>query len=136
MIRIYTLTDPRTNLIFYVGASKSTDQLIIARHLGAGAFKGIRKELRQLRLRPILEAIDVANDPIEAGLLEEYWIFQFRSWGFKLDNVRLCSGYEGSTFAMYSKNWNNAVRESELKRKQFMSEQRNLREILNTKRVA
>lgn len=112
MIRIYTLTDPRTNLIFYVGASKSSTSLIVARHLSY--YARIRRELRKLGLRPIFTEIEATDNAVEAGRLEEYWIWQFRSWGFQLENERLCSGYPGSSFAYGSKNWMKAMREQGL----------------------
>jgi hypothetical protein len=94
MIRIYTLADPRNGNVFYVGASRATDKQITSRHLTEGASKiGIRKELRQLKISALVETIDTASDVSEARGLEEYWLWQFRSWGFKLDNSRFCSGF-------------------------------------------
>jgi hypothetical protein len=92
MIRIYTLTNPVTNELFYVGASICSDYTIVARHLSSG-FRGNRSELRALKLKPIVDTIETTEDPKEAAKLEEYWIHQFKTWGFPLENRRLCSGY-------------------------------------------
>jgi hypothetical protein len=94
MIRIYTLSDPRTNQVFYIGASSASDISILCRHTGAGAYIGTRRELRKLNLKPIIDTIETANNPLDADFLETYWIWQFRSWGFNIENKRLDSGYK------------------------------------------
>lgn len=109
MIRIYTLTDPRTNQIFYVGASKTSDKSLESRHLSWGL--GTRGQLRQLKMRPIVETLDEAATPEEAAILETYWIWQIKSWGFQIENKRMFSGYLGSSRAMYSAYWWNWYRE-------------------------
>jgi hypothetical protein len=111
MIRIYTLSDPRTNQVFYVGASKGTVKEIASRHVCNGAWFGIRKELRRNGLKPIVEFIESSDDTMEIGRLETYWIWQFKAWGFKLDNIRMFSGYEGSSMAFMSKNWMRIMKE-------------------------
>lgn len=110
MIRIYTLADPRDNQVFYVGASRGTEKEIISRHLCFPT--GIRVQLRIAQLKPIVDFIEEADGPLRAAALECYWIWQFRSWGFSLENKRLVSGYTGSSRTMYSAYWYRILRES------------------------
>jgi hypothetical protein len=108
VITIYTLTDPRTDLVFYVGATTRDSKSVVSRHLSIGY--GLRGVLRREKVKPIFEAVDLATEPFEAGILEAYWIWQFRSWGFRLENKRLLSGYAGSSRAIYSSWWWNQMR--------------------------
>jgi hypothetical protein len=111
MIRIYTLINPITEQVFYVGASKDIETNIISRHMSNSAHFGTRKELRKNGLKPLIDFIDESNEPMEAARLEEYWIWQFRTWGFIIENKRLCSGYVGSSRAIYSKHWWRIVKD-------------------------
>ena len=91
---IYTLTDPRTNQIRYVGKSNKPSKRLSC-HLGRTEKNHKYSWLKQLDnegLKPILDIIDeVPND--EWRFWEQYWISQFRTWGFDLTN--LTDGGEG-----------------------------------------
>lgn len=97
---IYTLTDPITNQVRYIGKANNVSQRYKA-HLNRARKHQTHKlnwinSLKQKGLKPILEVIDVV--PIKEWVFwETYWISQFKSWGFKLVNYTL--GGDGCTFA-------------------------------------
>lgn len=96
---IYTLTDPRTNEIRYVGKANNVTQRYLA-HLNRARKHQIHKlnwinSLRKDGLKPILQIIDVV--PIEEWIFwETYWISQIKTWGFNLINYT--QGGDGCTF--------------------------------------
>lgn len=83
---IYTLADPRTNLIRYVGktdapASRAKSHLRRDRSIKA---KWIQS-LVSAGVHPVLEILDEV--PFEEWMLwEQYWITVMRGWGFDLVN--------------------------------------------------
>lgn len=84
---IYTLSDPRTGLVRYVGATINT-RIRLLNHC-----KDIRqtrnrvwiKGLQEQGLKPEMVVIDEAFTDWE--FWEQYWIAQFKSWGFNLNNM-------------------------------------------------
>lgn len=101
MINIYTLTDPRTGDVRYVGKTKQNLSDRLQSHL-ADTRKGIRSHkvswLRQLRsvgLIPVIEILDEVPDD-EWKFWERFWIQQIRAWGFNLTNT--LGGGEGLSF--------------------------------------
>jgi hypothetical protein len=90
-ILIYTLSDPNTKEVRYVGKT----QVGLKTRL-----KGHVKEAKKLKLysskwinsllvqnkHPIIELLDIVNEN-DWCFWEEYWISQFKSWGFKLTNL-------------------------------------------------
>lgn len=96
---IYTLTDPRTNEIRYVGKANNVSQRYKA-HLNRARKHQIHKKnwiesLKRDGLKPIIDIIDVV--PINEWIFwETYWISQIRSWGFNL--VNYTNGGDGCTF--------------------------------------
>lgn len=85
---IYTLSDPRTDLVFYVGASKN---LKTRKH---GKYSApTYKELRSLGLKPVMEPVDEC-EPEDRALMESYWVRQFIAWGFPIEN----KGYNSKHF--------------------------------------
>lgn len=96
---IYTLTDPRTNEIRYVGKANNITQRYKA-HLNRARKHQIHKKnwiesLKSEGLKPIIDVIDVV--PINEWVFwETYWISQIRSWGFNLINYT--NGGDGCTF--------------------------------------
>jgi hypothetical protein len=91
---IYTLKDPKTNLIRYVGKTKNLEDRY-SRHLqpcylekyDKNTYKSnwIKKILKDDE-KPIMEILDV-GDINNINDLEIYWIEQLRQWGFKLVNL-------------------------------------------------
>jgi group I intron endonuclease len=97
---IYTLTDPRTNRVRYVGKANNVSQRYKA-HLNRARKHQVHKknwieQLKREGLKPIIEVIDVV--PIEDWIFwETYWISQLRQWGFDLINYT--NGGDGCSFA-------------------------------------
>lgn len=86
LIRIYTLTDPRTNQVFYVGASCQSDTMIMGRHMVYAFNNPIKWELKKIGHKPVLGFLDEATTIEQAAHLEEYWYHQLKAWGFPLTN--------------------------------------------------
>lgn len=97
---IYSLKDPETNLIRYIGKSNNVSKRFSA-HLNRSRPHQTHKKnwiesLRKKGLKPIVEVVDIV--PIgEWQFWETYWISQFKTWGFDLVNHTW--GGDGCTFA-------------------------------------
>lgn len=97
---IYTLKDPETNEIRYVGKTNNIGQRFSA-HLNNARKHQIHKKrwiesLKKKKLKPIIEILDIV--PIEDWVFWEiYWISQMKSWGYNLINYT--EGGDGCTFA-------------------------------------
>ena len=88
MITIYTLTCPIVNKVVYIGATSKTLESRLIGHVSSNDGSKRANWLTELRnngLKPIIEAIDT-TDSDGSLKVEEYWINQFRAWGFKLYN--------------------------------------------------
>lgn len=87
---IYTLSDPRTKIVRYVG---KTNNPVIRYAMHRCEKRGTHKnnwlhQLRSLGLRPVMdviEEIDCAADEWEDR--ERFWIYHFRQMGFPLTNL-------------------------------------------------
>jgi hypothetical protein len=105
-VMIYTLSDPRTNEIRYIG---KTNNLIkrFNKHINESKLstkshkKAWINQLLKLNLKPIIEVIDIVPKN-EWVFWETYWISQFRTWGFDL--VNNTNGGEGVSIG--NKPWN------------------------------
>lgn len=90
---IYTLSDPRTDEVRYVGKTRDPKGRI-RNHIGKREHnhKGNWIEsLRKLNLTPIVHFID--NVPTtEWSFWEQHWIQTFLGWGFKLTNMNAGGG--------------------------------------------
>ena len=96
---IYTLTDPNTNKVRYIGKTINIKRRYYCHinkksnlRLGNFYLKNWLLSLLNKGQKPILEVIDECDSDWEE--LEQYWIAQFKAWGFKLAN--LTEGGEGS----------------------------------------
>jgi Uri superfamily endonuclease len=91
MITIYTLSDPQTNEVFYVGQTRMGLQSRLKYHMRAEVtnkqLKWIFEYYNENRLQPIIEEIEICNRR-ERAIREEFWIHQFAAWGFNLYNIR------------------------------------------------
>lgn len=96
MYTIYGLQDPRDGNIFYVGKSQNAWSRYNS-HLYADNTKH-RKCNKQLAAVldsfsfacvPRLIKLDNCEEREEAIKLEHYWIWQIKSWGFNICNMRL-----------------------------------------------
>lgn len=89
---IYTLSDPRTNIVRYIGKTKNMEDRL-KRHTYNYNLKNKHtlknKWLHELIIEgfnPKIEIVDI-GDKDNIDNLEIYWIEQFRQWGFKLTNM-------------------------------------------------
>lgn len=86
---IYTLSDPRTNEVRYVGKTNNPEKRRKAHGVLSREIKSKKKnwvkQLKKLNLRPVFEIIDEVPQS-EWQKWERYWIQQFIVWGFKLTN--------------------------------------------------
>ena len=89
LIKIYTLAHPITGEIRYVGKTKYSLNDRLCKHMityeknhRANWIRSIEK----LGLKPIIELLEEVSEDnwIEA---EQYWITQFKAWGFRLLNA-------------------------------------------------
>jgi len=87
---IYTLSDPYTNEVRYVGKSNNP-KVRYRKHINESKNNRYNnykvnwiKSLLIKNLKPILHIIDETES--DWVILEEYWISQFITWGFKLVN--------------------------------------------------
>jgi hypothetical protein len=92
---IYTLSDPRTGEVRYVGKTVNPKQRR-HNHSNVARDKGTYKrnwinQLKQNKLRPVFEIVDEVQE--DWKFWERYWIQQFKVWGFSLTNATL--GGEG-----------------------------------------
>lgn len=88
---IYTLSDPVSKEIKYIGKTKNLDDRL-SRHMQPSNLKRLwtpknkwLKYLKNNNLRPIMELLD-EGDKNNIDDLEIYWITQLKQWGYKLKN--------------------------------------------------
>lgn len=101
-VSIYTLEDPRTGLIKYLGKTKKPLNKRLSEHIkeGASTKKGQWiKGLLKLNLLPVIKLIDTV-DSFNWQFWEGYWISQLKSWNFKLLNMT--EGGDGNNNQVFS----------------------------------
>lgn len=81
--KIYTLTSPITNQVYYVGYTNNPLQERFRNHLSWN--KPTTVYLKSIGLVPIMEVLETC-DYDASKTIEEYWIHQFKAWGFALEN--------------------------------------------------
>jgi hypothetical protein len=96
---IYTLSDPRDNLVRYIGKSNNPKQRL-KNHCNRARYRPTHKfnwieQLRTLGLKPHLEILDIVLIS-EWKFWEQYWINQFQQWNFDL--VNYCNGGQGLSY--------------------------------------
>lgn len=100
--KIYTLEHPITGEIRYVGfTSRKYLQERYRVHIHSATHNRETtyssnwiKSLLKQGLKPVIKLLDETENEKEWQLLEQYWICQMRTWGFKLTN--LTQGGEGT----------------------------------------
>lgn len=88
--KIYTLADPITNQIRYIGFTSLTLNERMYRHLLDSKRRNNKlyswfKKLTKQQLTPIIEELDNC-DQSNWQIIEQYWIAQFKAWQFNLLN--------------------------------------------------
>lgn len=103
---IYILQDPLSNEVRYVGKSISPERRYHSHlwhrpKIKSHSYYWIQSLLKK-DLKPIMTIIDETETNWQE--LEQYWIEQFRQWGFNLTNITV--GGEGACGAGQ---WNNKI---------------------------
>jgi len=117
---IYTLEDPISNEVRYVGYTKKSLSKRLYGHLKNldEAEKETRKwnkrlswikSLRSKGLEPLIKELDSCETKQDAYELEIYWISQLIQWGFSLTNMTM-GGDGGDTFSGLSESNKSIVR--------------------------
>jgi hypothetical protein len=102
MTKIYTLSDPETGKIRYVGKTIETLNSRLAKHIcdskrRSGKYHTINwiNTVLERGLKPKIELLDEVTDS-EWKFWEKYWVKQIKAWGFNLTNYRE-GGEDGPT---------------------------------------
>lgn len=101
---IYSLSDPKTGVVKYIGKTSKTLTERMRSHIKDAKRKNNKrtawiKSILKLGLNPIIEVIDEV--PVEDWQFWEiYWIEQFKAWGFKLKNGTI--GGDGTKGYVYT----------------------------------
>lgn len=89
---IYTLSDPDTLEIKYIGKTSKSIEKRLQGHIDDAKYrKKLNKRLSWVKSlikkgkTPIIEQLDIVNEKY-ANSAEIYWISQFKTWGFTLKN--------------------------------------------------
>jgi hypothetical protein len=90
-IKIYALIEPITLEIKYIGKTKQLLNKRLSAHLCESNKSNTKKNtwLRSLKskgLKPKIEELDCVSE-LEWEFWEQYWISQFKAWGFDLKNT-------------------------------------------------
>ncbi len=115
MFKIYTLSDPVTKEIRYVGKTSQKLNRRLCQHL-CDSKKKTRHVCTWIRKigKPIIEELDFCETRDESIFLEQYWISQMRTWNFRLTNHT--DGGEGPEGMVHSEESRQKMRESHAKR--------------------
>lgn len=100
MITIYTLTDPITKQVRYIGKTKGTLVQRMYAHISNYKLKKEKSHknswiinLKNKGYLPIIEELDLVEES-EWVFWEQFYINLFKTWGFNLTNITL--GGEGN----------------------------------------
>lgn len=106
-VYVYTLSDPTSKEVRYVGKSVKSLPSRLTRHISKSALSKNNhrtnwiKSVIKIGKIPIIEHLDEFDSDEEAYYFEQYWINQFRAWGFNL--VNSTDGGKGSFGYKHSK---------------------------------
>lgn len=108
MYKIYTLSCPFTNNIFYVGKTKRSLEVRLKQHISDFNNVPKKKHIDKILLKggtPIIEEIDICSES-DSNNIERFWISILRTWGFNLSNYSM---NKSTTNDFIRKNNNNKV---------------------------
>jgi group I intron endonuclease len=98
---IYALSDPTTNVVKYIGKSINPDQRL-GEHIKSGRklkrtnlVNNWINSLLKKDLKPKMDIIDEIDGEWE--WLEQYWVGQFKCWGFNIKNMTAGGDYNPMT---------------------------------------
>lgn len=101
MITIYTLSNPITKEVRYIGKTKRKLRFRMYQHLSNYKLMNEKSyknswilSLKKKSLKPDIEILDIVDESTWA-FWESYWISQFKAWGFNLTNMT--EGGEGGS---------------------------------------
>lgn len=127
MIKIYTLADPKTKEVRYVGKSNHPNKRY-SNHLSKGTNTHTGNWIKSLKsqgLKPKLEIIDSVSVN-EWEFWERYWINQFKAWGFRLTNHLEGGGGNQIGRTRPDTPWNKGKKLSETTRNRMSQSHKNL----------
>ena len=90
--KIYTLTCPLDGNIKYVGATIQDLKIRLAGHCSAREGTHDKEiwieSLKIKKLKPVIEVLETiqSENKTHINYIEQYWINQFKQWGFELYN--------------------------------------------------
>ncbi len=88
---IYTLRCPKSGDVFYVGATTRPLKSRLSGHMTESRTTNhsVLRYIRENEIIPIIELVEECHyeEDQEFKMNENYWIDQFRQWGFPLKNV-------------------------------------------------
>lgn len=87
---IYTLTNPKTDMVFYVGLTNRPETRL-KHHCYNNVITGpVAEYTKRHGILPVMHIIESHEANMRRALmpLEEYWIQQFYVWGFDLVNQK------------------------------------------------
>jgi predicted GIY-YIG superfamily endonuclease len=92
---IYTITDPRTQLVRYVGMSKHVERRMQQHEQKKrGCNYHWLQELVQRGIAPIVTLMESDPSKQEALALEKFWIRYYITQGYHLENTQHAASYE------------------------------------------
>lgn len=104
MIYIYTLTDPISKEVKYIGKTKNIERRFY-KHITEKRNNTYKEQwiggLKNKGYLPIIEVLDVVDEE-DWMFWETWWISLFKSWNFKLTNIS--TGGEGGPLSEETKN--------------------------------
>jgi len=105
-VKIYGLIEPITGQIKYIGKTKQLLQKRLSAHISECNKSNTKKNtwlksLKKNGLKPKIEELDLVLES-EWEFWEQYWISQFKTWGFELKNTD--EGGKGQSSEFMKKN--------------------------------
>lgn len=86
--QIYTITDPRTGLVFYVGASINVENRAKQHMMQQSAARKTIDEIFAAKLKCIYSIVDEIDEDDDWRMLELEWIFKLDKEGHPLCNIQ------------------------------------------------